>query len=115
MTESRADRQSKNEVLFRGLNERVRATTDDLKARSSAGLSDRFEYLCECAEIGCLERVSLSRAEYQHARSSPIWFFIVPGHEIIDTETVIEVNDRFALVEKHPGEMSVAAATDPRS
>ena len=115
MTDSRTDRQSKNEVLFRGLNERVHAMSGGLNVGISADLSDRSEYLCECAETGCLERVSLSRAEYENARSNPIWFVIVPGHEVTDIETVIQVNDRFALVEKLPGEMPVAAATDPRS
>ena len=115
MADSRTDRQSKNEVLFRGLNERVHATTGDLNVGNSADLPARSEYLCECASIGCLERISLSHAEYENARSNPIWFVILPGHEVIDIETVIEVNDRFALVEKLPGEISMAAATDPRS
>jgi hypothetical protein len=115
MTDRRPDRQAKNEVLFRGLNERVHATTDELNAASSLDPPDRSEYLCECAEIACMERVSLSRAEYENARSNPIWFFIVPGHDVVAIETVIETNDRFALVEKHPGEISIATATDPRS
>jgi hypothetical protein len=114
MTDSRTDRPAKNEVLFRGLNERVHATKEDLNV-GSLDPPDRSEYLCECAELACLERVSLSRAEYENARSNPIWFFIVPGHDVIGIETVIEANDRFALVEKLPGEISVAAATDPRS
>jgi hypothetical protein len=115
MTDSGTDRQSKNEVLFRGLNERVHATTGDLNVASSADPPDHSLYLCECADIRCLERVSLSRAEYEHARSNAIWFVVVPGHDVVDIETVIEVNDRFALVEKHPGEISIARATDPRS
>jgi hypothetical protein len=115
LTEDREDRQVKNEALFRGLNERVHATTDELNSGSLINMPDRKEYLCECAEIACLDRISVSQAEYENARSNPVWFLIVPGHDVVDIETVVETNERFALVEKNVGGRAVAAATDPRS
>ena len=113
--DERKDRQAKNEALARRLNEHVEATTDDLDFTGVAAPIDRGEYLCECADLACVEHVALAHAEYAHARSNPIWFVVVPGHEVVDIETVIEANQRFAIVEKHPGEAAIALATAPKA
>jgi hypothetical protein len=111
----RKDRQVKNEVLFRKLNERIDAVAGDLTFSGVIDDPDVASYLCECADDGCLVELRLSREEYEHVRERPIQFVVSPGHVVADIETVIEANERFAIVEKDPGERTVARATDPRS
>ncbi|MBD0348698.1 MAG: hypothetical protein ICV59_06065 [Thermoleophilia bacterium] len=110
----REDRKARNEAVFRTLNERIRAVVDEL---SLAGIVDErevSEYLCECAAADCLERIMLTPAEYELARATPIRFVIAPGHVAVEVERVVHETDRFMIVEKHPGERQIAAATDPR-
>jgi hypothetical protein len=113
--DERKVRQAKNEALARQLNQHIEAATGDLDFAGVAAPIDRGEYLCECADLACVDHVTLAGAEYAHARSNPIWFVVVPGHEVVDIETVIEANERFAIVEKHPGEAAIALATDPQA
>jgi hypothetical protein len=48
-------------------------------------------------------------------RSDPTHFVVVPGHEIEDVEEVLEKNEAYAILRKHPGTPErVARETDPR-
>jgi hypothetical protein len=71
------------------------------------------DFLCECGNLDCVEKISLTDAEYMKLRSDPATFAVVPGHALGDVETVIEETDRFQIVEKHPREAALAEATDP--
>ena len=115
MNDVRKDRQARNEVLFRQLNERIDSVAGDLTFTGVIDDRDVGTYLCECADEGCLVEVRLSREEYEHVRESPIQFVVSPGHVVADIETVIEANERFAIVEKDVGERAVARATDTRA
>ena len=114
--DERKKRQAKNEALARQLNEHIEAATakGDLELDRIATPIDRGEYVCECAAAECVDQVVLARAEFAHARSNPIWFIVVPGHEVVDIETVIHTNERFAIVEKHPREAAIALDTEER-
>jgi hypothetical protein len=114
MGDARTDRMVKNEALFRSVNERVRELSDRL---SFVGLVDRHpmeEYLCECVDIDCVERVRATNEEYERVRSNSLWFVVALGHVVPEIERVIEENERFTVVEKGPGERAIAEATDPR-
>ena len=52
----RLERQSRNEALFREVNERV-ADVMDSEARMTT-------FLCECGNLDCVEEISLTDAEY---------------------------------------------------
>ncbi len=100
-------RVGKNEALFREVNERIREITT---------YDGDVEFLCECGDQGCTQPIVMSLAEYESVRSDPTWFFVVPGHEVADVERVVEQTDRFAVVEKLPGQpASLAVETDPRT
>ena len=111
MNERRKDALAKNEVLFREVNEQV----DSIDRQNSAPTSELASFLCECSHAQCLERVTATRAEYEQVRSSPIRFLLAPGHEVPEIEAVVDVTDRFVVVEKHPGERAIPRAHDPRS
>jgi hypothetical protein len=102
----REERIARNEVLFREVNERVKDLTP-----SEGGI----EFICECGDEECIDRVSLSADEYERVRSDPVEFFVKPGHEILDVEEVVETHDHYLLVRKHVIERNIARQTDPRA
>jgi hypothetical protein len=103
------ERLAKNEILFRAVNERL----DDIGAATSAW-SETTDYLCECSDTSCIETIGLTNDEYERARSRPTMFMLVPGHERLELERVVEKNERFFLVEKLVA-VDEAIEEDPRS
>ncbi|MGZ8706910.1 MAG: hypothetical protein ACXW0R_05945, partial [Gaiellaceae bacterium] len=47
------------------------------------------DYVCECADDTCTQRMTLTRQEYEAVWSSPILFAALPGHVAPDIETVV--------------------------
>ncbi len=110
--ESPEERIVKNEALFRDVNERMRMI--DRGRGVPPDEHDRWAFICECASVDCADRIELTLEEYEHARARGDRFILVPGHERPDGERVVRRNERFAVVEKHPGGREIAEATDPR-
>ena len=110
----REERIVRNEALFRELNERVREIEETLTAPGVADPSPYGEYFCECGLDDCTEKIRMTDEEYERVRSNPLHFAIVPGHELIQVERVLERTDRFAMVEKFEGERELILS-DPRS
>jgi hypothetical protein len=88
------DRLVRNQLLFREVNDRIR------ELRERFDVQGETDFLCECSREDCIERVSLAVHEYEGVRSSPTLFVIVPGHEVLEVDQVVDVNERFMLVEK---------------
>lgn len=110
MTDREA-RLARNEALFRGVNEKVK----EVRQGVGGDADDAIDFICECGSGDCIEEVPLRPSEYEEVRSVGTRFFVVPGHETLDVERVVESADRYLVVEKHPEESTVARATDPRS
>ena len=102
------ERLAKNESLFRAVNERL----DEIG--EAAPWSKTNDYLCECSDTACFANIELTKDEYEQARSRPTVFMLVPGHERLEIERVIEDNERFLLVEKIVA-VDAVQETDPRS
>lgn len=94
MTTPREHRLASNEVLFRAANERIADWEE--RHHSEAGEL----YLCECADSACREKVELRREEYEAVRSNSRRFFVIPGHELPEIETVIATHEGWAMIEK---------------
>ncbi len=105
----RAQRLARNEVRFRQINERLE---DDL---SVLGLEGLQEFVCECGDPDCSELVHLTFEEYEHVRSNPRWFAVVPGHIFPEVEIVLERQERFELLEKIGATAEIAVDADTRS
>ena len=88
------DRLVRNQLLFREVNDRIREVTERFDVDHPIG------FICECSREDCTDIVSLAAGEYEGVRSSPTLFVIVPGHETLEVEQVVDVNERFMLVEK---------------
>jgi hypothetical protein len=110
MDERTKDRVVKNEALFRDVNERVK----EIDQAQSVATDETWDFLCECGNADCLERVELRPEEYEQLRSSPVHFAVVPGHEKPEVERVVRGGERYLVVEKLPGEQEIALETDPR-
>jgi hypothetical protein len=85
-------RAKRNESFFRAVNEEI-----DHQLRAVA----TGDYVCECADVGCAETLTLRHAEYEAVRAGGgNRFVVVPGHESAEVERVVERHDTFLVVEK---------------
>ena len=109
--DERGKRIGQNEVVFREVNERLRELGEGFSL-----VSEVAEFVCECGDSGCAERVQLPLSEYERVRSDAKWFVVVPGHELPEYEKVVEKKDGYTIVEKLPGgPAGIAIRDDPRS
>jgi hypothetical protein len=79
------------------------------------GAREEIDFLCECGADNCVEKITLTREEYERVRSEARQFAVAPGHEIPDVEKTVLQAKRFLVVRKHPEEADIAEQTDPRS
>ena len=110
--DERQRRMGRNEALFREVNERIEELNETFRVTT-----DEFEIVCECGDLGCDERVTVSPAEYERVRSDPTLFMVVSGHEDATAEAVVEEDQgAYVVVRKHPGAPAdLAAETAPDS
>ena len=106
---TRAERQGRNESLFREVNERIAELNQTFEVEG------RSEFLCECGREECKEPISISIDEYENVRNVPTRFFVLPGHEDESVERIVERNDRYLDVEKIGDAAEEAGDRDPRS
>ena len=109
MDEARQERLAKNEDLFRTLNENIVGLAGTL------GGETPYEFICECATTGCLDRLLLTLGQYERVRADGAHFLITPGHEDIEVEQVIARYPGYAVVEKDGVAGLLAEAEDPRA
>lgn len=102
-------RRERNEALFREVNERIEDVSTTLVPDD-----DPMEFLCECDDPDCQEKVSATRAEYEAVRAVATQFFVLPGHQDPDVEHVVQQTDRFLVVEKEGQAAYEAHKDDPR-
>ena len=104
-----AERIGKTESVFRDVNERIAETAD------AVGL-DGAEFLCECADPMCTERLEVDLAEYERVREHATHFILAPGHELpAFVERVIHHEGKYQVVRKvHDAVSAVAKRLDPR-
>ena len=86
-------RLGRNQLIFREVNERVREMAN--------GAHDgKTEYLCECGDVTCTGRIEMRLVQYEAVRARPNAFFIIPGHERLEVERVVDTPDGYMIVEK---------------
>ncbi len=105
----REERVAKNEILFRQVNERIR------EIEGERWRVDPVDFMCECGNMKCTRVVQMSVEGYERLRSDAARFGVIPGHELLDVERVVERHEQYLVVEKD-GEARVRAeVADPRS
>lgn len=106
----RLERAARNQALFRDVNERLEGLAEAFQL-----VSERTTFVCECADLACIQKLDLSLAEYEEVRSDGNSFIVAPGHVFEDVENVTGENDRFVVVAKVKEAAEIAEAADPRS
>ena len=85
--------------LFREINERIRMlATDDYSC-----------FLCECANLDCIETIEVPLWEYEEVRRVPTHFVVRPEHVIGEVERVVASGPGYVVVEMF-GAAALAAA-----
>jgi hypothetical protein len=108
---NREERIGMNEAVFRDVNERIQdvASTFNLT-------SEPLDLICECGDAACVERITLSRNEYEQIRADSHLFAVAAGHVAPDVEEVVESRPGYEIVRKFKGAPAeIAQQTDPRS
>ena len=103
------ERAARNEALFREVNEQVQQLEERL---GTAG--ETAEFLCECADDTCIDKLTVATDIYENVRAHPRRFLIRPGHQRPELEDIISISDEYLIVEKrgHAGE--IVEQADPR-
>ena len=110
--QARTARQARNEALHREVNERI--ADMDKQTHGWADHDELFDFLCECAAgDGCGARVQMKLSEYERVREQDDRFAVVPGHEEPEIERVVDVHDRYVVVDK-AAELEPLVEDDPR-
>ncbi len=99
-----------NEVRFRALNERLRASGVAWEGREGV-----MSLVCECGNEDCLVAIWLTPGEYESVRADETQFAMVAGHFHPEFEDVVSEYEGWALVRKRGEAAEIAAASDPRS
>jgi hypothetical protein len=94
----REERAIRNEELFREVNLTI-AELEEQAGRS--GWDELMPLICECAQTGCSAPIEVDGKTFKRVREEPLWFFVAPGHEDLDIESVIEERPGYLIVEKH--------------
>ena len=85
---------ARTESLFRDVNERIAESAERFDA-------DSTEFVCECSDQACTERVEATLDEYHEVRATGTRFLLRLGHEDTRVERVVERRGRrHAVVEK---------------
>ena len=108
--ESEDIRGAKNQSLYREVNERVKSVHERFSTDLPLG-----DWLCECADTTCDQRIQMTPGAYEQIRASSIRFVVAPGHVYPNIERVVERTESYWVVEKHGDAGELAAKFDPRS
>ena len=114
--DERERRQVKNEKLFRSINERIEQLATSPFDTGTDG-QQVWDFVCECHDKNCIERIPLTVTEYENVRASGNRFVVAPGPEHLDTEieNVVDMSVRYWAVEKIGAAAEPAAEDDPRN
>jgi hypothetical protein len=77
----RTRRIGENEALYRLVNEKIGDLNDTFGL-----ISETMAVVCECARLECTEQITLDISTYEHVRSDPTLFVLLPGHEEPDVD-----------------------------
>jgi hypothetical protein len=102
------ERLARNEAFFREVNERINVVAHGF------GDDARYEFLCECVDLACTERVTLTLDEYEAVRADGRRFVVARDHAAPGIEVVVERNGDHEVVEKVGLGGEVADELDPR-
>lgn len=108
MKDELQERLGANEAVFRKINEGIERGQWPGEEDAPVG------FRCECAQLGCTELIELTVREYEQVREDARRFIVLPGHELLEAEVVIENWPGYLVVQKIDQAGATAIETDPR-
>src|SRR5215203_7276846 len=108
----RQQRAAQNQSLFREVNERVKDLNDHFDLSTPV-----TEWVCECANDDCFDRIEMSTSQYEDVRRHSSRFLVSPSelHVWPDAENVVERFTNYWIVEKIGLAAQIAEAHAARS
>ena len=94
---------ARNQSLFRAVNEKLRELNE-----AFATITETFGVTCECADVQCVQMLTIRPPDYTEVRRQPRRFVVAPGHVIPDVEIVVAETAGYVVVEKIAGAGEVA-------
>jgi len=105
----REERIAKVEALFRDVNERIAEASERFE-------SDDAEFMCECADPACAERLEVPLDEYEEVRDDATTFVLDPDHIRPDVEKIVHRRRGYAVVKKVDAAVArIVRKLDPRT
>lgn len=102
-------RMARTESAFREVNEAIAETAARFEAEEA-------DFICECSDPQCADRVNAELDEYEEVRSEGTQFLLVPGHLDPEVEQVVEHTGHFDIVKKvAPAMARIARRLNPRA
>ncbi|MDQ2982887.1 MAG: hypothetical protein M3R70_03025 [Actinomycetota bacterium] len=102
------ERIAKTESLFRDVNERIAEATERFDESSA-------QFMCECADPECAERIEVPLAEYEKVRSDGTTFVLDAEHLEPEVERVVEKRRGYAIVKKLGAVGQMVKRLNPRT
>lgn len=93
-------RRANNELIFKNINLKTSKLVDAVFNEHDK-IDVPIEFYCECSNTDCIEKVSLTLADFEKIRRNPSYFLIKPGHNQPDIEELVDGKPNYAVVEKH--------------
>jgi hypothetical protein len=107
--DEREIRIAKTEALFRDVNERIAEASERFD-------SEEAEFMCECANPGCAERLEVPLTEYEQVREDATTFLLNPEHVKPDVEKIVRRRRGYAIVRKIDRAVAkIVRRLDPRA
>ena len=98
MTEAQK-RRAENEVVFKLRNNAMKNVAK-MVVPTERNNDLPLNFVCECSNESCTEKIQLTIDQYDSARVSNRYFIVRPGHEQLDLESV-KLHGEFYVVEKY--------------
>jgi hypothetical protein len=100
---------ARTESAFREVNEAIASTASRFDAEET-------DFICECADPDCADRMTVELEDYEEVRSEATHFLLAPGHHEPEVERLVERTGEFDVVDKHaPVAAQIARALNPRA
>ena len=99
-------RAARNESLFREVNENIAR----LEERHGTTTAEPV-FVCECSNTDCTQHLAVRPDVYARVRAQPRQFILIPGHEDLQLERIVESHPGYVIVEKTGAAGQVAEQT----
>ncbi|HKU59445.1 MAG TPA: hypothetical protein VJP39_07555 [Gaiellaceae bacterium] len=83
----------RTEAVFREVNEAIARTAERYDAHDA-------EFVCECGDPDCAERVHASLDEYEAVREDGTQFIVADGHVVHEVERVVRRKRGYSVIKK---------------